>query len=144
MGRWAPNAQSRLEQAALALYTQRGFTNTTVVQIAEQAGLTERTFFRYFMDKREVLFADAAVLQRLFVEQIADAPPAFTPLEAIARALEAVAADFQARADTVRQRNAVLAANPELRERELMKLAALAGAIAVAFKHRGVSTLAEY
>jgi hypothetical protein len=60
MTRWEPNARGRLEQAALALYGERGFENTTVAEIAARAGLTERTFFRHFADKREVLFAGGA------------------------------------------------------------------------------------
>ena len=59
MSRWEPDARGRLEKAALALYGERGFENTTVAEIADRAGLTERTFFRYFTDKREVLFAGA-------------------------------------------------------------------------------------
>ena len=63
MGRWEPNARGRLEQAALELYVERGFEQTTVAEIAQRAGLTERTFFRHFADKREVLFQGAASLQ---------------------------------------------------------------------------------
>ena len=70
MSRWEPNARGRLEQAALELYIERGFEQTTVAEIAEQAGLTERTFFRYFADKREVLFGGQDVLQDLFVNII--------------------------------------------------------------------------
>jgi hypothetical protein len=50
MSRWEPNARGRLEQAALDLYQERGFEQTMVTEIAERAGLTERTFFRYFAD----------------------------------------------------------------------------------------------
>ena len=76
MGRWEPNARGRLEQAALALYGERGFDNTTVAEIAERAGLTERTFFRHFSDKREVLFWGAGTLQELLVSTLAGAPRA--------------------------------------------------------------------
>ena len=69
MSRWEPNARGRLEEAALELYTERGFDETTVAEIAERAGLTERTFFRHFADKREVLFAGS----EQFVSQIVDA-----------------------------------------------------------------------
>jgi len=67
MSRWEPNAKGRLEQAALDLYRERGFEQTTVAEIAERAGLTERTFFRYFADKREVLFWGQAMLQEMSV-----------------------------------------------------------------------------
>ncbi len=74
MSRWEPNARGRLEQAALELYCERGFEQTTVAEIAERAGLTERTFFRYFADKREVLFAGGVTLQELLVSAVAGAP----------------------------------------------------------------------
>src|SRR6476660_8733340 len=73
MGRWEPNAQGRLAQAALELYGERGFEQTTVAEIAKRAGLTERTFFRHFADKREVLFDGSSALQELFVNAVADA-----------------------------------------------------------------------
>ncbi len=89
MGRWEPNARGRLEQAALELYAERGFDQTTVAQIAERAGLTERTFFRHFADKREVLFWGAGTLQELLVNAVAQAPDAMAPIDAVAVALEA-------------------------------------------------------
>ena len=78
MGRWEPNARGRLEQAALELYLERGFEQTTVAEIARRAGLTERTFFRHFADKREVLFAGADMLQDLLVSTVASATNART------------------------------------------------------------------
>jgi len=87
MTRWQPDARGRLAQAALALYGERGFDNTTVADIAEQAGLTKRTFFRYFADKREVLFSGAQELEELFVTAVGAAPQSATPLEAVAQAL---------------------------------------------------------
>ena len=88
MGRWEPNARGRLEQAAMELYIERGFEPTTVAEIARRAGLTERTFFRHFTDKREVLFAGAASLQDFLVTALASAPDS-PPLDAVAAALEA-------------------------------------------------------
>jgi AcrR family transcriptional regulator len=84
MSRWEPNARGRLEQAALELYRERGFDQTTVAEIAERAGLTERTFFRYFTDKREVLFWGQGALQEIYVSTIASAPQSATPIEAVA------------------------------------------------------------
>src|SRR5271165_3535584 len=104
MGRWEPDARGRLERAALTLYGERGFENTTVAEIAERAGLTERTFFRYFTDKREVLFAGAGALQDLLVNAVVDAPPSVTPINAMAVALEAAAAIFDGRRDYSVQR----------------------------------------
>jgi AcrR family transcriptional regulator len=140
MGRWEPNARGRLERAAMELYNQRGFENTTVAEIAERAGLTERTFFRYFADKREVLFAGAGVLQELLVSKVADAPASLPPIDVVAAALAEVATVlFEERREFARQRQVIIAANAELRERELIKLASLASAVAGALRGRGVS-----
>ena len=138
MSRWEPNARGRLEQAALELYIERGFEQTTVAEIAKRAGLTERTFFRYFADKREVLFSGAGALQDLLVSAVADAPDSTAPIDAVAAALAAAGALLQERRESARQRQAVIAANAELQERELIKLASLASAIADALRRRGV------
>jgi AcrR family transcriptional regulator len=139
MARWEPDSRGRLEQAALALYGERGFENTTVAEIAERAGLTERTFFRHFADKREVLFGGAGMLQELLVSTVAGAPDAAAPMDAILAALEAAGALLQERRQFAQQRQAVIAANAELRERELIKLASLAVALADALRQRGVT-----
>src|ERR1700704_3099104 len=89
MSRWQPDARGRLEQAALALYGERGFENTTVTEIAERAGLTERTFFRHFADKREVLFGGGGALQELIVSAVANAPDSLAPIDAAAAGLAA-------------------------------------------------------
>ncbi len=138
MGRWEPNARGRLEQAALELYIERGFEQTTVAEIAKLAGLTERTFFRYFSDKREVLFWGAAALQELLVNTVASAPESETPIIAIRAAIEAAGDAFQERRESALQRQSVIAANTELQERELIKLASLATAMASALRQRGV------
>jgi AcrR family transcriptional regulator len=139
MTRWEPNARGRLEQAALELYRERGFDQTTVAEIAERAGLTERTFFRYFADKREVLFWGQDMLREIYVSTIADAPDSATPIDAVAAALLAAAPVFRDRHDLARQRQAVIAANPGLQERELLKRASLASAMADALRERGVA-----
>ncbi|MBW8698695.1 putative mycofactocin biosynthesis transcriptional regulator MftR [Streptomyces sp. MBT84] len=138
MGRWEPNARERLQQAALELYSERGFEQTTVAEIAKRAGLTERTFFRHFADKREVLFAGSETLQALFVSTAAAAPESAAPIEAIAAALDAVASVFQDRHAHSRRRQTVIVANAELRERELIKLASLSAALADTLRQRGV------
>jgi AcrR family transcriptional regulator len=109
-----------------------------VAEIAKRAGLTERTFFRHFADKREVLFPGASPLQELLVDALASAPDSAAPIDAIAVALEAVGALFQERRESARQRQAVIAANAELQERELIKLASLASAMADVLRRRGV------
>src|ERR1700733_11886892 len=100
MGRWEPNARGRLEQAALALFGERGFENTTVAEIAGRAGVTERTFFRHFADKREVLFWGEAVLQELLSGTVVSAPDSATPIDAVAAALDAAGAVLQERRDS--------------------------------------------
>jgi AcrR family transcriptional regulator len=140
MARWKPDARGRLVQAALALYGEHGYENTTVAEIAQRAGLTERTFFRHFADKREVLFDGGNALQALIVSVVADAPDSLAPIDAAAAGLEAAGEQFfvHDRRDFSRQRQAVIASSPELQERELTKLAGLSTAIADALRRRGV------
>jgi AcrR family transcriptional regulator len=137
--RWQPNARGRLEEAAFALYLERGYEQTTVAEIAERAGLTERTFFRYFADKREVLFAGADQLQALFVNAVAEAASAASPIDAVSAGLRAVAGVFDGRREYSRQRQTIIVANPYLQERELIKLASIASSVADALRRRGVS-----
>jgi len=138
MGRWEPNARGRLAQAAFALYGERGFEQTTVAEIAERAGLTERTFFRHFADKREVLFAGADALRELLVGTVTKAPASLAPIDAAAAGLEAVGTFLQEGRELAQQRQTIIAASAELQERELIKLAALAAALAAALRQRGV------
>jgi AcrR family transcriptional regulator len=138
MGRWEPNARGRLMQAAFALYGERGFEQTTVAEIAKRAGLTERTFFRHFADKREVLFAGADELKELLVSTVAAAPGSAAPIDAAAAGFEAAGALIQEGGELPRQRQAIIAASEELQERELIKLASLAAALADALRRRGV------
>ncbi|WP_223642077.1 TetR/AcrR family transcriptional regulator [Corallococcus sp. EGB] len=138
MGRWEPNARDRLAQAAMTLFQEHGYDRTTVEEIAARAGLTERTFFRYFTDKKEVLFGGSDLLHERIVATIADAPQGAAPLDTVAAALESLTPFFKDRRDYARARQALLVANAELRERELIKLASLASAAAGALRKRGV------
>jgi AcrR family transcriptional regulator len=138
MSRWEPNARGRLEQAALELYRERGFDQTTVAEIAERAGLTERTFFRHFADKREVLFAGSAAFQHAMVSAVAGAPESAAPLDAVAAGLDAAAAQIPGR-EMARQRQAIIAANPELQERELIKFASLSDGLTGTLRDRGLT-----
>src|SRR3954462_35146 len=97
MVRWETDSRGRLEQAALALYAERGFENTTVAEIAARAGLTERTFFRHFADKREVLFSGSSALRALLVGAVVSAPDTAAPIDAVAAALDAAGAVLQER-----------------------------------------------
>jgi AcrR family transcriptional regulator len=138
MGRWEPNARGRLEVAALELYGEYGFDQTTVAQIAQRAGLTARTFFRHFADKREVLFWGAGALQDFLVNRVTNAPDSLAPIEVVTTALQAADTLFPERRELARQRQSIIAANPELQERELIKLASLSAALADALRQRGV------
>jgi AcrR family transcriptional regulator len=139
MGRWQPDARGRLTRAAIELYAERGFEQVTVAEIAARAGLTERTFFRHFADKREILFDGQDAFRDLFVEAIAAAPEPASPFAAVATGLEAAGNAFDGRRDHARRRQAVIAAHPGLQERELIKLASLAAALAEALRRRGVA-----
>ena len=143
MSRWEPNARSRLERASLELFVERGYDSTTVAEIAERAGLTKRTFFRHFADKREVLFGGQEILRRLFTDAIAGAPESATPLAAIAAALAAVAPIFdRERLELVLRRQEIIAAHTDLQERELLKAATLTAAMVDGFRARGLGELA--
>jgi len=138
VARWKPDAVGRLQQAALELFVERGYENTTVADIAERAELTERTFFRHFADKREVLFLGTDRLRDLLTSAVAAAPKSMAPIEAVGAALEAASELLQERQDVVPLRQAVIAAHSELRERELIKLASFADVLADALRKRGV------
>ena len=142
MARWEPNASERLALAALDLFAERGYENTTVIDIAGRAGLGKTTFFRHFQDKREVLFGDGT-MNGLLAEAIAAAPAAAAPLEAVARALDAAGrqAFTPARREFVARRRAVIAASPELQEREALKGLGLTASMTSALSRRGVPGL---
>ena len=129
MARWEPDAAGRLREAALDLYVAQGYEQTTVAEIAERAGVTARTYFRHYADKREVLFAGAEQLEQRMVAALLGAPPDAAPLTAVAAALDAAAEMFGGNHAFSRRRQSVIAANPELRERELIKMARLADAL---------------
>ncbi|MEV6638731.1 helix-turn-helix domain-containing protein [Amycolatopsis sp. NPDC051371] len=139
MARWQPHAPERLVVAALDLFEERGYENTTVIEIAERAGLTKSTFFRHFPDKREVLFG-GDTMAGLLADGIAGAPATAAPLDAVAHALDAIGREaFTAeRREFSARRRAVIAANPELREREALKGLGLTAAMAEALERRGV------
>ena len=142
MARWQPNASERLVVAALDLFAERGYENTTVIEIAERAGLTKSTFFRHFPDKREVLFG-GDTMTGLLVKGIAAAPSAATPLEAVAHALDTIGREAftPTRREFSARRRAVIAANPELQEREALKGLGLTASMIDALKRRGVPDL---
>jgi AcrR family transcriptional regulator len=143
MVRWEPGAAERLQKAALELFATRGFEQTTATEIAESVGLTERTFFRHFSDKREVLFHGQQLFEEAFLAGIGTAPPDASPIEVVAFALQSGSAFFPAeRRAHSRIRRSVIDQNPALRERERHKLAGLATTVAGALRRRGVDEVA--
>jgi AcrR family transcriptional regulator len=138
MGRWVPDAQGRLQQAAVELFLERGYDETTVAEIAARAGLTERTFFRYFADKREVLFSGSGALEEMLVRAVREAPPELAPIDVAEAAVVAVCAFFADRHDRSRRYASLIAAHAELQERELIKMASLRSALAAALRERDV------
>jgi len=139
MSRWQPDARGRLERAALELFARQGFAETTVPEITAEAGLTTRTFFRHFADKREVLFAAEAGLPPFIAQLMAEAPAELGPYDTLTHSLETVAATrFDGLLDFLIARRAVIRSDAGLRERELRKQEVLAEAIEQGFRARGV------
>lgn len=139
MARWEPDARARLAVAALHLFSEQGYDDTTVTQIAERAGLTKSTFFRHFSDKREVLAAGQETLSRLLTEGIAEAPEDATPLAAVADGLDrAVGTMMSFNPELAPRLRAVIVAGTELQERDQLKQVGLAAAMADALRARGV------
>ena len=138
MARWQPDAGQRLREAALDLFDERGFDQTSVAQIAQRAELTERTFYRHYADKREVLFRGQEQLNDALAAGVAAASrpdPLTVADEVLARA--ATFFDDERRPFS-RRRQKVIDANPELLERERAKMAHLSEALAGGFRARGV------
>ncbi len=138
MPRSGEDARARLQKAALELFGARGYDSVTAAEIAARAGVTERTFFRHFPDKKEVLFAGEAEFVEALTGAVGSAPPALPPLEALLWALRAVAPSLEAYRPYSETRHKVIAAAPALRERELAKAAALVGRLTEALRQRGV------
>jgi AcrR family transcriptional regulator len=135
------NARVRLQKAAVELFRERGYDRTTAAEIAGRAGVTERTFFRHFPDKREVLFDGQAVLVEALTASIADAPTELGPLDTLFRAFQSVTTLLEDNRPFSKPRQQVISATPALHERELAKLEALSDALALALRARGVPDL---
>jgi AcrR family transcriptional regulator len=141
VGRWRPDARQRLEQAAIELFSAQGFAATTVPQIAARAGLTTRTFFRHFADKREVLYGGDEIPE-LATRLIADAPASLDPAALLIGGLRTVAETrFEGRREEIRVRRAIIRSDEGLRERDLRKRADLGEAIRAGFTARGVDSV---
>lgn len=138
MPRWESGAEARLVRAAYDLYLERGFEAVTVAEIAARAGLTKRTFFRYFTDKREVLFSGAAAFQDAVVSAVIAAPDAAAPIDAVVAGLAVGGTALTELGEGARQRQRLIDTSTDLREREMIKMAALTVAISDALQQRGV------
>jgi AcrR family transcriptional regulator len=139
MGRWEPDAQGRMIDAAMELFAERGFEQTTAGDIAARAGVTERTFFRHFTDKREVLFDSSHTMEHTAADAIRAAPADLEPFDAALVGMVAGGELLRDRRDHAVRRATIVAANPGLRERELLKLAGMVDAAAGALRDRGVA-----
>ena len=139
MGRWGPDARGPLEQAAVDLCLEHGYAQVTVVAIAQRAGFSERTFYRHFADKPEVLFAGFQYFHDNVVNLVASAATSAVPMEMVAAAFERAGAVFPENAERLRQRQSVIDSTPELRARELSKVATLTAAVTEALLQRGVA-----
>jgi AcrR family transcriptional regulator len=145
MARWQPGARERLVVAAVDLFGEQGYDDTTVAQIAERAGVTKSTFFRHFSDKREVLVAGQETLSQLLTDGIADAPAAAGPLEAVAAGLErASSAMGPLNRELGPRLKAAVAASTELQERDALKSVGLAAAMTSALVARGVPEMSAH
>ncbi|MER6008565.1 helix-turn-helix domain-containing protein [Nonomuraea angiospora] len=140
MARWDPGTEERLIKAALELYAEHGYDNVTVTQIAERAGITRRSYFRYFPDKREVLFAGSERLPTAIQQAVLAAAETSSPLSTVLDALADVGAQLAEQVKNVAERRAVIDASVELQERERTKFAAVTAAIRTALEQRGTET----
>ncbi|WP_406638870.1 TetR family transcriptional regulator [Amycolatopsis sp. WGS_07] len=139
MPRWDPEAKERLRAAALELFAEHGYENATVTQITERAGLTRRTFSRYFADKRDVLFAGSEQLPAAMADAVRRADPALPPFPALLTAMIDVGELLAGMVSQAAQRRAIIASSPELQERERTKLAAVTEAVVEALQERGAT-----
>jgi len=139
MPRWDPCAEDRLREAALELFLEHGYENVTVAQITERAGLTRRSFSRYFADKRDVLFPGSERLPAALAGSVRDADSTLSPFAALLAALLNVAGLLADQAPLAVQRRAVVQASPELQERGRTKFAAVTDAVAGALRDRGAA-----
>ncbi len=138
MGRWEPGAQGRLQLAALELFAKRGYSAVTIADIAEAAGLTKRTFFNHFPDKREILFAGASSFEESVVNHLRSIPHDVAALEAVVQALSIAGSELARYREFSILRRDLIALNVELRERDLVKMVSLTDAIAVELLKRRV------
>jgi AcrR family transcriptional regulator len=142
MARWEPDARGHLQQAAMTLFVERGYAEVTVADIAERAGLTKRSFFNHFADKREILFADAEAFERTITDHLADIDPGMGPLDAALVALTHGGMSLASYGQSAPARRDLIAAATELQERNLIKMASLTQALTDGLIARGAAARA--
>ncbi|HEY1097349.1 MAG TPA: helix-turn-helix domain-containing protein [Myxococcota bacterium] len=141
MARWDPDAKGKLAEAAMALFVERGYATTTVTDIAAAAGVTERTFFRHYSDKREVLFTGSAAVLEAIVGSLTNNGSDDDAFDLVVAAYVDVATVLEARVERShsRARRRLLLDNPELHERELIKLATMTSTMVASLLARGIA-----
>lgn len=139
MPRSGQEARRRLERAALELYREHGFDRATTAEIARRAGVSERTFFHHFPDKREVLFGGEERLRGLLLEAVRAVPDGPAPLEVLLRAFRSLEQVMEDGRSYAQPRHELIVTTPALREREAAKLASLADTLGSALQERGVA-----
>ncbi len=137
MPRSGEDARRRLQQATLALFHERGYDATTTAEIAARAGVTERTFFRHFPDKREALFDGEEAFRDALTDALARAPEGLAPMEALLCAFRSVEPMLERNRPFTEPRQEIIARTPALQERVLTKTAKLIGALSAALSRRG-------
>lgn len=126
----------------MTLFLERGYAEVTVAEIADRAGLTKRSFFNHFADKREVLFAGAQAYEANVLKHLAEAAGDLAPIDAVVAALTGGSLDLAAYGEFARARRDLIASSTELRERDLIKMTSLTAAIAGALRERGIAARA--
>jgi AcrR family transcriptional regulator len=139
MARWQPDARGRLQEAAMTLFVERGYNDVTVEDIARKAGLTKRSFFNHFADKREVMFSSVDAFEERVLAELANAETNPDALDTAVSAFTRAAAPMEDFAELARARRALIDSSSELQERELMKLASTTAKVADALVARGVA-----
>ena len=138
MPRDPEKVRRRLQEAALRLYQTQGYEQTTAADVAAAAGVTQRTFFRRFPDKREVLFGGEDDFIDALTSAVVSAPQGLGPLEALFHAFPSVEPLFIENRPFTAPRQRIIAGHPALQERAQTKARAVMSALAAAFRRRGV------
>ncbi len=141
MSKVQADARGRLQDAALALFRERGFDRTTAAEIAARAGVTERTFFRHFPDKKEVLFDGEAVVRGVLIKAIGETPAETGALDTLFGAFRSLESTMEDRRTYMVSRHEIIGATPALQERELSKISSLTDALTASLTARGVPDL---